>query len=565
MAAVLALVVGLGTMAACGDGSSGSDRPKATPQVKTLPTRYVPSVKRPNMLVIETDDMRWDELKFMPNVRKLIEGRGLAFENSFAPYPLCCPSRASFLTGKYAHNHHVLSHVDPFGFQAFDDRTTLATVLHGGGYQTALVGKYLNGYARQHVHGSTEPSLRYVPPGWDQWMAGSDKLFPAGDPRHGGTYNYFSMTQNINGQVVPHRGIYSTRLLADQVQDVVGGFSKKPDPWFVWWTPVAPHFGTPHEPDDPAPVLRDDGVLGKFATPARPRWVRGLFDGQVTHPPGIPPVGPVESDMSDKPRYLRKLPDINVEEKAALTKVSRQRAEALFVLDQQIGVVLQRLQRLGEYDDTVVAFTSDNGYYLGEHRKRVGKILAHEPSLRVPFLIAGPGIKHGKRYDPITSIDLAPTFADYAGLKGVPDADGVSLVRTIEKGDQGWNRPVVTEGRMGDRSYVRHAPRQGFDTALNERGVRTARWKYVRYSTGEVELYDLKNDPLELQSRQADPAYDRVRHKLERIWEQYYNCKGAGCAEPLPPEFRATAAQTKAITDNEFRRTRAYYVDYPLR
>ena len=107
------------------------------------------------MLVIETDDMRWDELKFMPNVRKLIQGRGLAFENSFAPYPLCCPSRASFLTGKYAHNHHVLSHLDPFGFQAFDDRTTLATVLHGGGYQTALVGKYLNGYARQHVHGST--------------------------------------------------------------------------------------------------------------------------------------------------------------------------------------------------------------------------------------------------------------------------------------------------------------------------------------------------------------------------------------------------------------------------
>ena len=565
MAAVLALVVGLGTLAACGDGSSGPDRPKATPPAKTLPTTYVPSVKRPNMLVIETDDMRWDELKFMPNVRKLIKGRGLAFENSFAPYPLCCPSRASFLTGKYAHNHHVLSHVDPFGFQAFDDRTTLATVLHGGGYQTALVGKYLNGYARQHVHGSTRPSLHYVPPGWDQWMAGSDKVFPAGDPLHGGTYNYFSMTQNVNGQVVAHPGIYSTRLLADQVQDVVGGFSKKPDPWFVWWTPVAPHFGVPHERDDPAPVLRDDGVLGRFSTPARPRWVRGLFDDQVTHPLGVPPVGPVESDMSDKPRYLRKLPDINVEEKAALTEVSRQRAESLFVLDQQIGVVLQRLQKLGEYDHTVVAFTSDNGYFLGEHRKRTGKILAHEPSLRVPFLIAGPGIRHGRRFDPITSIDLAPTFADYAGLKGMPDADGISLVRTIEKGDQGWTRPVVTEGRMGDRSYVRHAPRQGFDTALNERGVRTARWKYVRYSTGEVELYDLKDDPLELESRQDDPSYDGVRRKLQKVWEQYYDCKGAGCAEPLPPELRATVAQTKAITDNEYRRTRAYYVDYRLR
>jgi N-acetylglucosamine-6-sulfatase len=134
-------------------------------------------------------------------------------------------------------------------------------------------------------------------------------------------------------------------------------------------------------------------------------------------------------------------------------------------------------------------------------------------------------------------------------------------VRTIEKGDHGWNRPVVTEGRMGDRSYVRHAPRQGFDTGLNERGVRTARWKYVRYSTGEVELYDLKNDPLELESRQDDPAYDRIRHELERVWEQYYDCKGTGCAEPLTPEFRATVAQTKAITDNEFRRIRGYYDD----
>ena len=438
-------------------------------------------------------------------------------------------------------------------------------MLHGGGYQTALVGKYLNGYARQHVHGSTRPSLHYVPPGWDQWMAGSDKVFPAGDPLHGGTYNYFSMTQNVNGQVVAHPG--------DLLHPTAGGpgagrrrrLREEARPVVRLVDPRGPALrGTPRA-RRPAPVLRDDGVLGKFSTPARPRWVRGLFDNQVTHPLGVPPVGPVESDMSDKPRYLRKLPDLNVEEKAALTEVTRQRAESLFVLDQQIGVVLQRLQKLGEYDDTVVAFTSDNGYYLGEHRKRTGKILAHEPSLRVPFLIAGPGIRHGRRFDPITSIDLAPTFADYAGLKGMPDADGISLVGTIEKGDQGWTRPVVTEGRMGDRSYVRHAPRQGFDTALNERGVRTARWKYVRYSTGEVELYDLKDDPLELESRQDDPSYDGVRRKLQKVWEQYYDCKGAGCAEPLPPEFRATVAQTKAITHNEFRRTRAYYVDYPLR
>ncbi len=150
----------------------------------------------------------------------------------------------------------------------------------------------------------------------------------------------------------------------------------------------------------------------------------------------------------------------------------------------------------------------------------------------MPFLIAGPGIRHGRRLRPDHLIDLAPTFADYAGLKGMPDADGdLARGHDIENGDQGWNRPVVTEGPDRRPLLRPAAPRQGFDTALNERGVRTARWKYVRYSTGEVELYDLKDDPLELESRQDDPSYDGVWRKLQKVWEQYYDCKGAGCAE----------------------------------
>src|SRR5690606_27210621 len=138
----------------------------------------------------------------MPNVRRFIAERGLTFENSFAPYPLCCPSRASFLTGKYAHNHHVLSHVAPWGFGSFDDSDTLATRLRDGGYATALVGKYLNGYGKQPVRGTDEPSLEYVPPGWDAWYAGSDHIWRPGEtyrgrPMHGSTYAYFDLTQNI--------------------------------------------------------------------------------------------------------------------------------------------------------------------------------------------------------------------------------------------------------------------------------------------------------------------------------------------------------------------------------
>jgi len=123
--------------------------------------------KQPNVLVIETDDMRWDDLRWMPSVRRLIQGKGLSFENSFAPYPLCCPSRSSFLSGRYTHNHHVYTHLEPYGFAAFHDQHTIATVLEGAGYHTALVGKYLNGYGQQTLR-SGKPSLDYVPPGWDQ-------------------------------------------------------------------------------------------------------------------------------------------------------------------------------------------------------------------------------------------------------------------------------------------------------------------------------------------------------------------------------------------------------------
>jgi N-acetylglucosamine-6-sulfatase len=152
----------------------------------------------------------------------------------------------------------------------------------------------------------------------------------------------------------------------------------------------------------------------------------------------------------------------------------------------------------------------------------------------------------------------------YAGNQQMPQTDGVSMVQVIEKGDRGWDTPVVTEGRMGDRGYA-HVYRSGFRTALNTKGIRTARYKYVRYSTGEEELYDLKKDPLELESRQDDPAYAGIKRALKALWWEYYDCKEAACDKPLPQRFRATVAQVKRITDAEFARTRAYYSDYPLK
>ncbi|RLV47582.1 DUF4976 domain-containing protein [Nocardioides mangrovicus] len=556
---VVALAAGCGGHT--GSGSRESIEPRQ-PHFSAGATAPLPAVRRPNLLVIEADDMRTDELRFMPNVRKLIAGRGVTFENSFAPYPLCCPSRASFLSGQYAHNHGVLSHEPPWGFHAFDDRTTIATVLQQAGYHTALVGKYLNGYAQQPTRAGQD-SRTYVPPGWTDWYAGSDHLYGNRSPYFGGTYNYTHYTQVINGRVVPHPGDYSTNVNGRETRGRIRDYGKQKKPWFIWWTPTAPHFGRPHERDDPKPTRNLRGFLEHWETPARPGWVRGRFDREITHALGQPPYGPAEADMSDKPALLRHVPEMDETEKRALTEVSRQRAEAEFVLDRQIGITMKTLQRTGQWDDTVVVFTSDNGYFLGEHRKRQGKILSHEPSLRVPLVMAGPGVPHARRYDPVTTIDLAPTLAQYAGTT-MPRTDGASFLPAVSNGDSGWTVPVVTEGRDEARRYRRDADEHlqpGFDDGLDTRGIRTARYKYTRYSTGEEELYDLKKDPLELDGLQNDPAYAEVKRKLVALWFDYIHCREAACDRPMPAEFRATPAQEKAITDDEIVRTNAYYGD----
>ena len=166
---VLAAAAALLLVACGGTQVSVPDARKQPVPEETLiepnpPKQTEPPQRHPNVLVIETDDMRWDDVRWMPNVRRLIQARGLSFESSFSPYPLCCPSRASFLTGRYAHNHEVLSHAEPFGFASFRDKRTIATVLQKAGYRTGLVGKYLNGYGQQALRNG-EPSLNYVPPG----------------------------------------------------------------------------------------------------------------------------------------------------------------------------------------------------------------------------------------------------------------------------------------------------------------------------------------------------------------------------------------------------------------
>jgi len=526
------------------------------PAVSTQATTVAGQVSAgPNIVEVMLDDMRADDLQFMPFTRNLMRTQGLEFRNSFSNFPLCCPARASFYSGEYAHNHGVLFHDGRYGYGAFDDRYTIATSLQEVGYQTGMIGKYLNlfGTANSLV-GSREaghpvPSYSYVPHGWDDFRAG---LGYNEVTKSANITDFFNTGYDINGTPTVFEGEYNTDTMTDFAVDMTRDFHAKDQPFFVSLNYTAPHFADP-EPGDPRHVRRLDGSYYNFQTTQRPEWVRGRFDRRITHGQGMPRDGSQpELDVSDKPVYFRNYANFSVEEMRAETEVTRQRAESLFVVDTQLRRLVLELQAQNEWDNTVFIVTSDNGYLLGEHRVRQAKIRAHEPSLRVPFLVTGPGMRHGaRRYDPITTVDVTRTILALAGARSPHPADGHSRVATLLDGDRGWLTPVVTEGF--------HTGAGAFDTGLSSIGVRTPRYSFIDYARGIDELYDLKVDPYENDNKIKDPTYAEVAKRLKALSWKLHTCAGAECRIALPKLFAATPSHTKALTDGYWSAIRQRY------
>ncbi|RYU11491.1 sulfatase [Nocardioides iriomotensis] len=518
---------------AAGTTTDGGDGP---------PTSASLAAGQPNVLVITLDDMREDELAFMPRTRALLADQGVTFENSFSPYPLCCPARSSFLTGLYTHNHEVWSHEDPWGFHSLKDRQTLPVWLQAAGYDTLFLGKYLNGYGSQPApDGSAPTSTTYVPPGWTDWRGAIDGGPGPGHPQDGGTYRFFNTTLNANGQYYLEPGRYQTEVFGDLTARMVTERAGDDKPFFLWANYVAPHHGKPDEADDPKPITRSDGEKTRFVTTARPPRVRGIFDGVITKAPGASG----EDDVSDKPFFIRDLPPLNQAELDGLLEVTRQRAEALAVVDEQVEKTIAALQATGELDRTMVMFTSDNGYFLGEHRIRQGKILPYEPALAVPLLVRGPGIPAGQvRRDPYTSIDFAPTILQAAGVS-LDTVDwplnGQSLLDVARYGDRGWRRAVLTE--TGPRDIVADVDEAGPGSRPQDigpavrsfsQGIRTARYLYVEHASDEVELYDMREDPGQLVNVAGRPAYREDEEALAATLARLRDCKGGSCSAPMP-------------------------------
>jgi len=469
-------------------------------QVAPAPAQQVAAapVDPPNIVFVVTDDMARAEMPYMTRTLRLIGGTGTTFSHAMSSFPLCCPARATMLTGQYAHNHGVLGNAsDGYpegGYAGFDsDSNTIATWMDEAGYQTGFVGKYLNGYGNQ------EPAR--VPPGWDDW--------------HGtlvGSYRYVRAYENgvQNNYGKTYRTTWTTRAAVDMIDTRVpyGG----PLMLFTWYS--APHNGLPIEDDDPRPVYGRS-----VPTPVPARVDRNDFDH--LRAPRDPNFG--EEDVSDKPQAIQNLAPFDDIDPLTLDELYQQRIETLQSVDRGVASMVGALRRSGELDNTVFVFTSDNGYMIGDHRVRQGKTLPYESSIRVPLLIRGPGFPAGVTRDQLVGTqDFAPTFAEIGGATPQRVLDGTSLLPLARIPRASSGRDMVVE--VGPKTV---------GGPMTLAGLRTKRYTYVEYATGERELYDLRHDPYQLENLIGSPELDPdVEASLQTQLAATRDCVGSACRVP---------------------------------
>lgn len=469
----------------------------AAPLVAGLPAaaQEQAAAGAPNIVLIYTDDQALEDMVAMPRTLALLGEQGTTFTNGYSPYPLCCPARASILTGQYSHNHGVLgngSEDHPLGgWEAFDESSTVATWLSAAGYQTAYVGKYLNHYG--------EGDISQNPPGWDEWH-----VSVAGG-------NYFSTRLVENGDLNVYSDIYQTDLYANLSVDMIEQIAPDAQPFFLVSAFYGPHSGRPEEPDDPTVTL---GV--NMLTPAVAPRHRDAFAG--TPLPMDPSFN--EADVSDKPLEWASKKRLSTRLQEAMTESHQQRLEALLAVDEGIERIVAAVDAAGELDNTVFVFTTDNGWMQGQHRIHAGKAVPYEPALSVPFIIRGPGFPAGEtRTQPVSLVDLAPTFADLAGATPDLVVDGLSLLPLAAAPQQWRDRPLVF--MTGPRSLT--GPNHWM-------GVRARQWLYVEYDeTDEVELYNMVNDPYQLRNQAGQPNLAAVQARLRDMLDRLRECSGASC------------------------------------
>ena len=427
------------------------------------PSADRPADGRPNVIVVLTDDQGWDTVDAMPWLRGRLDAPGsgwTSFPLAFATSPLCCPARASLLTGRYPRHTGVLRNLDA---ARFDESETLATWLQAAGYRTALVGKYLNGYPFGR--------LPYVPPGWDRFVAKRNTSAAT-------VYRDFDAVDQ--GSPVHVSDGYATDWLAERAVDFVRT-TPRDQPFFLLFAPSAPH--SPWVPAD-----RDEGAAAGFAVEEPPNVVGALR--------GAPP-------------WVGALPVPDAAQRAAWLEDRRRERATLLAVDDAIASIVGALD--DRLERTVIVVLSDQGYSFGEHRWQ-GKRCPYEACVRIPFVVHTPWGAAEPGSAPVSTVDVAPTVLALARAPQPSTIEGVGFADRLLLPSASPVPPpaAVFLEWAGDREVPAWE------------SVRTRDLTLIRYGDGTEELYDLGGaigppDPFEMRNRIADPAYRSTLAGLRRL------------------------------------------------
>lgn len=419
----------------------------------------------PNVVLITVDDMAASDLSWMPYTQRLIGNKGATLTDFVANHPLCAPARAEIITGQYAQNNGVRHNGGTHGgFDALRGGSKLPNWLRQEGYDTAFVGKYINGYHRNDGRET----------GWDVWNAYVR-----------GIYKAYDMVAWDDGRT---RDIHTTDYVGRETQRYIRRFGE--EPFFIWSSFVAPH-----------KMVRD----GQWYPPLPRRQLR------TADPPSMSKPSFNEPDVSDKPDYVQNADPVSEDE---VTYEYLMRGRSLKIVDQRVRMIIRSLRRTKMLRDTVIMFTSDNGYLMGEHRL-MNKNAPYEEALKVPFLIRGPGIPSGIERDQMaTMIDIAPTILDLIDARRQrPSIDGHTMLPMIHDDAPGYGAVLIQAGTRTDDWRFR--------------GVRTPQYTWVKNSDDDfVELYDRREDPYQLDNLgEASP----MNENLKARFEQLADCSGSDC------------------------------------
>ena len=413
---------------------------------------------RMNVVVVMTDDQRFDTLSKTPSIAQLA-AKGVQFTRAYQTTPVCGPARASVLSGGFlSQNTGILENSEPNGgARFFNDQGNLGAVMQSAGYRTMFAGKWVNGY---------EGRGRYIPPGWSRFV---------GRHSHANSTSWFNFqyTQGSSGAFSSALGqivdanLYTAYYERDQVLNFLGSVPAG-EPFFVFWSPSAPH-------DLAMPAPQDVGAFADFQ-----------YNGRSV----------TETDLSDKPRWVRQNSDPPDD-----LEFIRDQLRSMLSVDRSVAAIVDRVRAMGQLDNTVFILTSDNGYLWNEHGLwRKNK--AYEEAMRVSLAVVMPGVPartEAKLVSP--NLDIGPTVYDLAGVSR--KSDGRTLLPLLRNPGASWRSDLFVE--MSNSTLNGNALWAG---------VVNNRWKYVRYWTGEEELYDLQNDPYELQSRHADASLETLKAGL---------------------------------------------------